>query len=77
MATSGKITMAVLAAKQDMMLEMLKKHVEIFEKHIEDDKKVEIKVDRLEQKAITRDRHFWAIYPALVVGYLLWFFGWK
>jgi hypothetical protein len=35
------------------------------------------RVDRLEQTKHRQDRHFWAIYPALLIGYVLWFFGWK
>ena len=75
MENNGRVTMAVLSAKQDMMLDELRKHCAILEQHIKDDKAVELKVDRLEQKEINRNRHFWVIYPTLIASYIAWIFG--
>lgn len=76
MATNGKITMAVLSTKLDNVIKMLEEHREDFKDHVMKDEGVAIKVDRLDQAEQKRTKHFWAIYPAIAVGYILWFMGW-
>lgn len=64
--------MSVLAAKVDAQTDAINRLVSLFDKHVEQDRVVEIKVDRLEQTEIGRRWHLRAIWGALCAGAISW-----
>jgi hypothetical protein len=77
MATSGRITLAVLSTKLDQLIKLHEDQLKDFKEHRTKDDEFYIKVDRLEQSEISRSKHLWAIYPGIVIAALINFFGWK
>lgn len=69
---SGKITLAVLGTKLDAQTEAIKGLMAAFEKHVGENRVVELDVDRLKETKRAWSRHFWIIYTSLIGGISAW-----
>lgn len=63
---NGRVTLAVLSTKIEQCLDEMQRHNALMQKHFEDDKITTIDVDRLKQQAISRNKHFYIIYAAIL-----------
>jgi hypothetical protein len=64
--------MAVVATELKNLTTAVNKLFDKFDEHVDDDKKVELKVNGLEQRENANQKHFWVIYPTIVGTVIAW-----